>query len=196
MEAAKCQQRLCQAEETHPHPPARQKTEQEWDTPVSYEIHQLPRQGPGGARPAADGSGGTEQHPGVLPASPMLAKHGRADTDWKLWCVLSWHEQQYSRVLVRDIISLADNETCSLGVSLIDPLFLQNLWVASLCIVISYIYYWFIWYAFLFNRKVNPWSANNLEDQTENLQPLGTGNYSLLSQQSPSQKGLLPWSPP
>lgn len=84
MEAAKCQQRICQAEETHSHPPAGQKAEQERDAPVSYEIHQLPCRGPERARPATDHSGSTGQHSGVLPASPLLAKYGRADTDQSL----------------------------------------------------------------------------------------------------------------
>lgn len=140
VEAAKCQQCLCQAEETHSHAPTRQKTEQERDAPVGHEIHQLPCQGPGRARPAADGSGSSGQHPGILPASPTLAEHGRADTDRKLWCLLSQHEHQYSRVLVRDIISLADSEMCSLGVSVVVPFSWQNLWVALTCIVIIYLY--------------------------------------------------------
>lgn len=137
VEAAKCQQCLCQAEEANSHPPTRQETEQERDAPSGHEIHQLPRQGPGRVRPAADSSGSSGQHPGILPASSTLAEHGRADTDWKLWCLLPWHEQQYSRVLVRGIISLADNEMHILGVSVIVPLSWQNLW---LCIVIIYLY--------------------------------------------------------
>lgn len=126
VEAAKCQQCLCQAEEAHSHPPTRQKTEQERDATLGHEIHQLPRQGPGRARPAADSSGSSGQHPGILPASPTLAEHGRADTDRKLWCLLSQHEQQYSGVLVRGIIPLAESEMCSLGVSVIVPLSWQN----------------------------------------------------------------------
>lgn len=114
VEAAKCQQCLCQAKEAHSHPPTRQKTEQEWDPPFGHEIHQLPRQGPGRARPAADSSGSSGQHPGILPASPTLAEHGKADTDWKLWCLLSQHEQQYRRVLVRGVVSLADMMRCAL----------------------------------------------------------------------------------
>lgn len=137
VEAAKCQQCLCQAKEAHSHPPTRQKTEQERDPPVGHEIHQLPRQGPGRARPAADSSGRSGQHPGILPASPTLAEHGKADTDWKLWCLLSQHEQQYRRVLVRGIMSLADNEMC---ISVRVPLSWQGLWAALLCIVIIYLY--------------------------------------------------------
>lgn len=171
MEAAKCQQRLCQAEETYSHPSTRQKTEQEWDTTASHEIHQLPCQGAGRARPAADSSGSTRQHPGVPPASPMLAEHGGADSHWKLWCFISWHEQQHGRMLVRDFISLAENERYSLGVSLI-----VTFAVGCFSMYNDYLFVFITaLFTFLFNGKGIPWSVSNWKSRGKAVMLWGLG---------------------
>lgn len=171
MEAAKCQQRLCQAEETYSHPSTGQKTEQEWDTTASHEIHQLPCQGAGRARPAADSSGSTRQHPGVPPASPMLAEHGGADSHWKLWCFISWHEQQHGRMLVRDFISLAENERYSLGVSLI-----VTFAVGCFSMYNDYLFVFITaLFTFLFNGKGIPWSVSNWKSRGKAVMLWGLG---------------------
>lgn len=72
VEAAECQQCFCQAEETHPHPPSRQKTEQKWNASSSNEVYQLLGQGIGGAKSTANRRGCPAGSPGAFPLAPHL----------------------------------------------------------------------------------------------------------------------------
>lgn len=67
VQAAECQQCLCQVEEAHPHSPSRQKAEQKWNTSPGDEVYQLLGQGLARAKPAANGRGRSGKHSGTLP---------------------------------------------------------------------------------------------------------------------------------
>lgn len=81
VEAAECQQCLCQAEEAHPHSPSRQEAEQKWNTSPGHEVYQLPGEGLGRAEPTANRSGRSRKHSGPLPPRTPPA---RQDSPWRL----------------------------------------------------------------------------------------------------------------
>ena len=81
VEAAERQQRLCQAEEAHPHSSSGQEAEQKWNTSPGHEVYQLPGEGLGRAEPTANRSGRSRKHSGFLPPRTAPA---RQDSSWWL----------------------------------------------------------------------------------------------------------------
>lgn len=87
MEAAERQQCLRQAEEAHPHSPSRQEAEQKRNASPGNEVHQLPGEGLGGAKPTANWSGCPWKHSGPLPSRTPPA---RQDSPWWLTGSIAW----------------------------------------------------------------------------------------------------------
>lgn len=83
VEAAECQQCLCQAEETYPYSPSRQEAEQERDASLGNEVYQLLGQGLGRAKPASNRSRCSGKHSGALSPKDPPARWGwQNSTEW------------------------------------------------------------------------------------------------------------------
>lgn len=90
VEAAECQQRLCQAEETHPYSPSRQEAEQKRNASLGNEVYQLFGQGPGRAKPTANRSSCSGKHSGALSPRAPPARHGWKTSTQRLWSCFPW----------------------------------------------------------------------------------------------------------